>query len=235
MPRPRVNPPKNAVALIKKAASEGYEHIGIAEVFKVHVDLLLQWFEENPELEYAYAVGKEQERQALHMQVYNSAMNNASANSNARFLLKSRHGYIDDAKPSNNINVNVDARPVMVMVDHGDDETWAAKAAEQQRKLILNAASAPSQIEAQTDSAAPLILEEPSEDAPLMIEGPEENLPAFALERPEIVSEPLSVPAQSIAPNAPYEPSQIPSWQPPSWSPDLRQSSPFTPEWNPRA
>ena len=43
-------------------------------------------------------------------------------------------------KPGANVNVGVTVAPVMIVKDHGTDDEWAAKAAEQQRTLVLNAA-----------------------------------------------------------------------------------------------
>lgn len=137
MGRPRINPPSGAVETIKRLASEGYEPLGIAESFSVHIDVLNEWFKDEPKFQYAFEVGKELERVALHKIVVNSAKNGVTAASrNAQYILSARYGYKVDDKSSNQVNVAIENRPVMVMVDHGDDESWARKAAAQQAALI---------------------------------------------------------------------------------------------------
>jgi hypothetical protein len=77
---------------------------------------------------------------------------NKGANSNAMFLLKTMHGYRENDSLNTKVNVGVSVVPnVMIVKDHGSDAEWAAKAAEQQRALTLNAASQPKQIEATTE------------------------------------------------------------------------------------
>jgi hypothetical protein len=67
---------------------------------------------------------------------------NKPANVNAMFLLKARHGYRENDSTNTNVNVGVGVVPnVLVVRDHGTDEEWEARAAEQQRKLTLDAAS----------------------------------------------------------------------------------------------
>lgn len=47
-------------------------------------------------------------------------------------------GHIE--RPGTNVDVSVQVAPVMVVRDHGTDEQWAAKTAEQQRNLVFDAA-----------------------------------------------------------------------------------------------
>jgi hypothetical protein len=54
------------------------------------------------------------------------------------FLLKSRHGYVETDNKSAKLNVDIALNPVMIVRDHGGDATWAAKAEEQQRRLIAD-------------------------------------------------------------------------------------------------
>lgn len=48
-------------------------------------------------------------------------------------------GHIE--KPGTNVTVNNQVTPVLVIRDHGTDEQWQEKAAEQQRKLTIDAAN----------------------------------------------------------------------------------------------
>jgi len=54
-------------------------------------------------------------------------------------LYCSMMGFVE--KPGTNVDVKVAVASVMVVRDHGSDEEWAARAAEQQRELTLNAAN----------------------------------------------------------------------------------------------
>lgn len=182
----RKNPPYDAAKTIKHLASKGHELLGIAEAFNVHVELLNQWLEDEPKLSYAYEVGREIERQELHSIVFQAAKANLPANNNARFLLRSKHGYKDEEKASNTINVGI-ATNVMMVRDHGSDEEWAAKAEAQQRELTLNAASPPKQIEA---TVAPPAVSAPSRGT----------------------YEPSTVPASQLAPTSPHY-SDAPVWR----------------------
>jgi hypothetical protein len=93
-------------------------------------------------------VGREAERQALHSLIVQSAIAGKAANANAMFLLKARHGYREFDSPNSKVDVNVNAnvvQPVMIVKDHGSDEEWAARVAEQQRRLMQG--TAPLQLE----------------------------------------------------------------------------------------
>ena len=122
---------------IERLSSEGWSQVGIARHFKISKPVLKRWIEEFPDFEEAFDRGKEVERQRLHAAVYRSAMENKGANVNAFFLLKARHGYVEANQNSVNVNIGTEITTNVLMVkDHGTDEEWAAKAAEQQRKLI---------------------------------------------------------------------------------------------------
>jgi len=54
-------------------------------------------------------------------------------------LYFSGRGFIE--KPGTNVNVDVKVASVMVVRDHGSDEEWESRTAEQQRELTLNAAN----------------------------------------------------------------------------------------------
>jgi hypothetical protein len=139
MGAPRKHPPQNAAEIIQRLAATGFAIIGIAKEFKVAKETFKRWLDASESLSEAFEAGREIERQALHASVYRSAMEGKPANVNAFFLLKARHGYIEADNRSGNVNVDVRVASVLVVKDHGTDAEWAVKAAEQQRKLTLDA------------------------------------------------------------------------------------------------
>lgn len=146
MAAPRKLPPEGAAEDIRRLASEGYGQVGIAAHFNVSRDCLKRWIDESEELNDAYEMGKESERQALHAMVVASAKANKGANVNAFFLLKTRHGYVETDNRAK-VSVDVAVNSVMVVRDFGTDAEWQAKALAQQRALSADYAS-PLQIEA---------------------------------------------------------------------------------------
>jgi len=93
--------------------------------------------------------GREVERQALHSLIVQAAVLNKTANSNAMFLLKCKFGYREFDSPHSKVDVNVAvANNVLVVTDHGTDEDWQRKAAEQQRRLSAPQATTAPQLEA---------------------------------------------------------------------------------------
>lgn len=197
MARPRVNPPVRAVETIKRLASEGHELITIAESFGVHVDTLNEWFESEPKLQYAFTVGQALEKLVLHKIVVESAKNGVTAASrNAQYILTARYGYKVDDKSSNQVNVAIENRPVMVVKDMGDDATWQAKCAAQQAALIAGNEHGPR-------------LETPAETAP--------QLPTGAS---QAIGEPMPIPAPTDAPCVASALPKAPSlWDAPCWNP----------------
>jgi hypothetical protein len=149
MGAPRKHPPKDAGATIERLASQGHAVIGIAKQLGVGRETFKRWCEEDEALQEAFDVGRETERHYLHSLIVQAAVLNKGANANAMFLLKARHGYRENDSSNTNVNVGVAVVPnVMVVRDHGTDEEWAARAAEQQRTLVLDAASPAKAIEA---------------------------------------------------------------------------------------
>ncbi|HEV2136981.1 MAG TPA: hypothetical protein VGR47_22375 [Terracidiphilus sp.] len=142
----RKHPPQGAAPEIRRLAAEGFGLLGIAAHFNVSRDCLKRWLDEDAELNEAYELGKETERQALHALVVASAKANKGANVNAFFLLKTRHGYVETDNRAK-VSVVVAVSSVLVVKDHGTDEEWAAKCASQQRALTADCTS-PIQIEA---------------------------------------------------------------------------------------
>lgn len=142
MPPPRKNPPSNAAETIRNLATRGFSLVGIASQMGVSKDLLNKWFERFPLLENAFELGKDSQRQALHEMLYNKALAKGDTLA-ALSILNSLHGWRDPRKGGASVDVNVDVqvRNVMIVTDHGSDSEWAAKAAAQQKNLVLNATS----------------------------------------------------------------------------------------------
>lgn len=133
----RKYPPKDAAQTIRNLAAQGFSFVGIAMHFNVSSPTVKRWLDENEALQEAFDMGRETERQALHALVVQSAVANRSANVNAFFLLKARHGYREADPPNSSVNVALNAPThVLLVKDHGSDEEWERKAAEQQRRLI---------------------------------------------------------------------------------------------------
>ncbi len=175
MAAPRKNPPAQAANDIQRLAAEGFGQVGIAAHFKVAVSTFRRWIEEDEALNEAYELGKETERQALHAMVIASARANKPANVNAFFILKARHGYVETDNRTK-VNVDVAINSVLVVKDHGDDATWAAKAAAQQRALTADCTS-PLQIEAPHVEAVACLPEPIS--GPLVPPAPQFEAPAW--------------------------------------------------------
>jgi hypothetical protein len=227
MAAPRKLPPAGAVEDIQRLAAEGYSQLGIAAYFKVSIECWKRWIEEDAELSEAYALGKECERQALHAMIVVSARANKPANVNAFFLLKARHGYVETSN-STKVSVDVAINNVMVIRDFGDDATWAAKCAAQQKALTADCTS-PLQLEASTA---------PQVDAMALFEPPA-YLPTVSEPQAAPVPVPIA-PVQERAPvaAAPYYGPPVFPWQSqpapaPVYAPEPIPSGPVAPSWTP--
>jgi transposase-like protein len=150
MGAPRKHPPEEAAVTIERLASQGHAIIGIAKQLGIGRETFKRWCEEDESLQEAFDVGRETERHYLHSLVVQVAVLNKGANANAMFLLNARHGYRENDSTNTNVNVGFAVVPnVMVVRDHGTNEEWSARSAEQRRALVLDAANTPKAIEAQ--------------------------------------------------------------------------------------
>jgi transposase-like protein len=92
--RPKKLIPADAKRQIERLASTGASMVEIASALSIGKDLLRQWVASDESLSLALARGRENERQALHGRLFQSAMDgNVVA---ALFLLKCRHAGYDD-------------------------------------------------------------------------------------------------------------------------------------------
>jgi hypothetical protein len=218
MAAPRINPPLKCAALIKQYASQGFSLLGIAEQFNVELTMLESWMKTNPKFEYAYKVGIEIERQELHRIVADAAAANLPANNNARFLLRTKHGYVE-AEDSRTSGVTVAVQSVMVVVSHGSNDQWQDDCIKQQAALTMASADQPQH---QIEGAAPQ-----NNDA---LEGVE------ASDDPQVIEEPVPelMPAPVVSVAAP-----APSWQVPYYRPPVLPGQPVprmaAPCWKARA
>jgi hypothetical protein len=144
----RKHPPKNAAEEIERLAESGKSIVGIARRLGVSKPTFLRWCEEDESLQEAFEVGRDAHKDYLVSLVTQAAAAGKGSNGNAMFLLKTMHGFREFDSPNTKIDVNNNVvQPVLIVVDHGSDEQWAAKVAEQQRKLTIDA-SAPAQLQA---------------------------------------------------------------------------------------
>lgn len=180
----RKNAPKDAAKTIERLAADGHSIIGIARSLGVSRETFKKWCDEDSAIQEAFEVGRETERQKLHALIVQSAVANKPANVNAFFILKARHGYREADATSAKVDVTV-VPNVLVVVNHGTDEEWAAKVAAHQRGLMLEAASPyqieapqPTQADSQPDYGPPAYL--PPVYAPQAAPAPSVTLPAPA-------------------------------------------------------
>jgi len=133
---PRKYPPSNALADIEMLACKGWSTIGLAKHFGVSRPTITRWFEENDKFEEAYEQGRDMYRQTLEEQIIQMTLANKNP-AGLIYLLKAKFKMYDQPNKNDTINVGVqvEAPSVLVVKDHGDDATWAAKAAEQQKRL----------------------------------------------------------------------------------------------------
>lgn len=127
--RPKLQPPTDAIEVIRKAASAGATKKGAAFALQVSDETLNRWFQEFPELQEAFEQGKERERQTLHDVLYDTATKGSGKEKliAAMFLLKSRHGYREGEQEAvhNRVQINFQlpgAKPLdAYVIENGAD------------------------------------------------------------------------------------------------------------------
>ena len=92
-------PPENACSVIEEMAARGADIRSIAKALGCTDKVFLRWREENPELEEALKDGRAFEHDKLVGKLLDTAINGTGkeAVTCAIFLLKSRHGYNENA------------------------------------------------------------------------------------------------------------------------------------------
>jgi transposase-like protein len=132
-PRPRKQPPADALEIITAACATGASKQGVAMALGCDRSVLERWLHERPDLAEAFARGKERERQTLHDVLYETATKGEGRDAiiAAMFLLKARHGYVEGEKEgqANRVNINFTipgAQPLkdfMVIEHESNDRT----------------------------------------------------------------------------------------------------------------
>lgn len=125
--RPK-QPPKAAAEVIRKAAADGANRVGIGMALGVSYKVLQRWLDEREDLREALEEGKESERKVLH-----GVLRKAAEDGNivaAMYLLKARHeGYLEGAATTqpNRVSINFQLpgampfNPEMVIENAADD------------------------------------------------------------------------------------------------------------------
>lgn len=104
--RPRKEPPPGAALLIRELSSNGHGRLAIAKHLKTSKETLNRWMEENEEIKEAFEEGRGIEHKILLDATLNMAKNgNVAA---AIFLLKTRHGYRENAAPETESRVKIE-------------------------------------------------------------------------------------------------------------------------------
>jgi transposase-like protein len=96
--QPKKVPPEHAAQLIQAAAAAGANMLDIARKFRIAKETLGNWLDDYPEIRTAYDYGREAEREKLHNKMVSDALEGEKANTNAMFILKARHGYVEGEK-----------------------------------------------------------------------------------------------------------------------------------------
>jgi hypothetical protein len=105
--RKPIEPPGNAAECVRAHAADGWSVLGIAHCMGVNPRTLNRWLEENPDLQDAFDLGREQERRTLHNMLYRRAVEKHDLTA-AMFLLNTRHKYrSDQGDQGNSVNVTI--------------------------------------------------------------------------------------------------------------------------------
>lgn len=92
----RYSPPPGAAEIVEKLASKGLSEINIAKGLGVTGPVWLRWRKEYPELSEAWQRGRAVEHDALFSVLFEAATKSKNIVA-AMFLLKTRHGYRENA------------------------------------------------------------------------------------------------------------------------------------------
>jgi hypothetical protein len=96
---PRKKPPADAAERIRAHAANGCSKVAIASDLGCGREVFARWLKDYPDLQMAFDLGREKERQVLHGRLFQEAMagEGKTAIISAMFLLKTRHGYREGA------------------------------------------------------------------------------------------------------------------------------------------
>ncbi len=104
--RKSLEPPKDAVELIERAAAQGCTVAQIAAALAVSPQTFRRWKDDHPEIKAAFDSGRAAEHDALVGALFDQAVNKNNTTA-ALFLLKCRHGYVEGVPLfHNSVSVN---------------------------------------------------------------------------------------------------------------------------------
>jgi hypothetical protein len=148
MAAPRKNPPQDILAIIERVvAGEGGSTKILARAIGVSDSLIRAWFDREDNLRETYEAAREAYMHKLYLELLQMSRAGKGNVAGIIFTLKAKFKQYDQPGSGKLVDVNVtQVNPVMVVVDHGTDEEWAAKVAAQQHALIQDCA--PLQIKA---------------------------------------------------------------------------------------
>lgn len=105
MPRPKKQPPDNAIEKVTNLAERGVKETDIAKALGVSYDVWKRWKTEDEDIKKAFQEARQIEEEKLVGILFEKAMD--GDRTSAIFLLKARHGYIEGDKSVNANQVNV--------------------------------------------------------------------------------------------------------------------------------
>ena len=206
MGAPRKNPPQDILQIIERVvAGEGGSIKILARAIGVSARLVSDWFDrdEYGNLRETYEMAREAYMHKLYLELLQMSRTGKGNVAGIIYTLKAKFKQYDQPGSGKLVDVNViQTNPVLVVRDHGDDATWAAKCAAQQRALTADCTS-PLQLEAsQVDAVASFTRAD--------------DLPAVYV--PVSAPEPISVPvAPSWAAPVKQPATVAPSYAPPGY------------------
>jgi hypothetical protein len=138
MGAPRKNPPPNIHDLIEQyVAGEGGSAAILARVIGVASSTVRRWFKADESLKDAYDDCREVYMHKLYLELLQMSRTGKGNPTGIIFTLKARfHQWDKPDTAAAKVDVNVNnVQPVLVVVDHGSNDEWAAKALAQQQAL----------------------------------------------------------------------------------------------------
>lgn len=143
MAAPRKHPPANIDEIIEQyVAGEGGSTVILGRAMGVSDSTVRKWFAEDDKLKERYDGAREAYMHKLYLELLQMSRAGKGNIAGLIYTLKAKFKQYDMPGSGKLVDVNVNVpQPVMIVRDHGTDEEWAAKVAEQQRRLQADAAA----------------------------------------------------------------------------------------------
>jgi len=143
MAAPRKYPPPNIDELIEQyVAGEGGSTVILGRAIGVSDSTVRKWFAEDDKLKERYEGAREAYMHKLYLELLQMSRAGKGNIAGLIYTLKAKFKQYDMPGSGKLVDVNVNVpQPVLIVRDHGTDEEWAAKVAEQQRRLVTDAAA----------------------------------------------------------------------------------------------